>query len=946
MKNKLTLDDALKQIDKLKKENTKLKEKNRSLKKYKEKADNLKTQLELIIDGAALGIWDQDFLTGEVIRNDKWAEQLGYTAEELESDFLQFKNLVHPDDFQNVLIAEREHLSGRNPIFRAEHRMKAKNGEWKWILNIGKVIKKDKYGNPLRAVGTHLDITDIKHTQERLKRSEQRFKNLFDYAPIGLWEQDVSDLIKYISYQKSNGVKNFKKFFDNNPDELIKCTTKIKPLRINKAALDIHEAKSLNEIKNYIDKIFTKKSLEVFKNQIIAYSEGAYTFESDTETKTLKGKIKKLKIYISFKMQPLEKRNVILFSIVDITKQKIAEKKLIESEQKYKSLSFLFRNMADNLSDMLWAKDLNNKYIFVNKGICKNLLNAKNTNEPIGKDDLFFAKRERDLHPKNKKYHTFGEICLKSDEIVLKSQKAGRFDEFGNVKGKFLFLDVQKAPLYNNDGKLIGTVGSARDITKEKEIEKALKESENKYKTLFEFSPTGITLLDKTGKILNANPEFHKLFGYSVGELIGENISKISHPNSHEFITENINRILKGETLIHVLKGITKSGRLNYIELYETSIRLSKRKKVVLSISKDITERVIAENKLRESEKHFRTLFNNNPVPMYIYDIKSLKFLEVNKAMIKNYGYTQKELLNMTKLDIEEGSVEKKLLDFHNSKGINKKIEGVWKHRKKNGEVISAATSEHNINYFGTKGKLVIAKDITQSMKYQKELAESQKQIRMFAEHLENIREEQRADIAREIHDNLGQSLTAIKIDLSSLERKSKIKDAKFSEKLKSTKRLIDESIETVQKISTSLRPVIIDDLGLAAAIEWQISEFSKRTNIKTNLNISPKNLKLENNLSVNIFRIIQESLTNISRHANASLVNISLKVNKSILELKIKDNGIGIREDKIKNLKSFGIMGIQERVISFGGKLIIRGNKNKGTYILITIPLTREHLI
>ena len=127
----------------------------------------------------------------------------------------------------------------------------------------------------------------------------------------------------------------------------------------------------------------------------------------------------------------------------------------------------MFRLMADNIPDLLWAKDLRKRYLFANKAICETLLNATDTEEPIGKTDLFFAERERNSYPEDPDWHTFGEICAHTDDITMRTKAAGRFDESGNIKGQFIQLDVQKAPIMDEDGNMIGTVGSGRDITKQ-----------------------------------------------------------------------------------------------------------------------------------------------------------------------------------------------------------------------------------------------------------------------------------------------------------------------------------------------------------------------------------------------------------------------------------------------------------------------------------------------
>jgi PAS domain S-box-containing protein len=156
--------------------------------------------------------------------------------------------------------------------------------------------------------------------------------------------------------------------------------------------------------------------------------------------------------------------------------KKIPIERLQKSEKKYRELSSLLRLLADNMTDMLWAKDMDRRYIFANRSICRNLLNAESTDEPVGRTDLTFALREREAHPDDPEWHTFGELCMDSDRIVMDTGKPHRFDEFGNVRGRYLHLDVRKAPIINDEGEMIGTVGSAREVTREKQLENQQKE--------------------------------------------------------------------------------------------------------------------------------------------------------------------------------------------------------------------------------------------------------------------------------------------------------------------------------------------------------------------------------------------------------------------------------------------------------------------------------------
>jgi len=141
----------------------------------------------------------------------------------------------------------------------------------------------------------------------------------------------------------------------------------------------------------------------------------------------------------------------------------------------------LLTALTDNLPDMLWMKDIKGRYLYVNKAICEGLLMAKDTNEVIGKDDIFFANRERELHKDKTDWHTFGELCFNSDQMVIENNKPMKFEEYGNIKGKLLYLEVNKAPFYDNEGNIIGTVGSGRDIT---ELKMAQLKLEKQYETI------------------------------------------------------------------------------------------------------------------------------------------------------------------------------------------------------------------------------------------------------------------------------------------------------------------------------------------------------------------------------------------------------------------------------------------------------------------------------
>jgi PAS domain S-box-containing protein len=242
-------------------------------------------------------------------------------------------------------------------------------------------------------------------------------------------------------------------------------------------------------------------------------------------------------------------------------------------------------------------------------------------------------------------------------------------------------------------------------------------------------------------------------------------------------------------------------------------------------------------------------------------------------------------------------------------------------------------------------GKVIVAvhTDINERKRTEEGLKNSHQQLRDLASHLQSVREEERKSIAREIHDELGQALTVLKMDLSWLRNKLTKNETPLVEKTESMSKLIDATVQTMKRISTELRPGLLDDLGITAAIEWQAEEFQNRTGIKCNVNVKPEEIILDEKLSTAIFRVFQETLINVARHANATRVKASLVEKVDKLELKVRDNGKGIAAKHISNPKSFGLIGMRERVHPWGGEFKIEGKPREGTTVRVTIPLNRK---
>jgi signal transduction histidine kinase len=237
-------------------------------------------------------------------------------------------------------------------------------------------------------------------------------------------------------------------------------------------------------------------------------------------------------------------------------------------------------------------------------------------------------------------------------------------------------------------------------------------------------------------------------------------------------------------------------------------------------------------------------------------------------------------------------------------------------------------------------GMLSIFRDITEQKRAEDQLRNSEEMLRALAARLQSVREEERAMIAREIHDELGQVLTGLKIDLFWLSSKLPEDQKSLLGKTKSMLELIDTTIQSVRKLSTELRPGVLDNLGLKAAIEWQIGEFQTRTGIRCEFIAPEEDIALDQDCSTAVFRIFQESLTNVVRHSKATRVNITLEKSADHLLLEVQDNGKGIQESKIVDLKSLGLLGMRERALYLGGKVKFEGTQGKGTKVTVLIPL------
>ncbi|WP_320035259.1 PAS domain S-box protein [Halarcobacter sp.] len=263
----------------------------------------------------------------------------------------------------------------------------------------------------------------------------------------------------------------------------------------------------------------------------------------------------------------------------------------------------LLHLLTEHLPDMLWIKDINGYYIYANKAICEGLLMAKDTSEPIGKNDVFFAMREREAHKENPKWHTFGELCFNSDQVVIDANKQMKFEEWGNVKGKLLYLEVNKAPFYDDKGNIIGTVGSGRDISQLKLTQFELA----KQAQIIEQIHDCIITSDKFGNIITWNRSSEKTFDYKIEEVLGKSINIIFPEEVYEEIKNIDLKNLENNSFDKKVKLITKTSKILTCMLSMSFFKeKNSDKNRIIYYIKDISD----EEKLSEENKQQERIIN------------------------------------------------------------------------------------------------------------------------------------------------------------------------------------------------------------------------------------------------------------------------------------------------------------------------------------------------
>ena len=506
--------------------------------------------------------------------------------------------------------------------------------------------------------------------------------------------------------------------------------------------------------------------------------------------------------------------------------------------------------------------------------------------------------------------------------------------------GEYLVGEFTSTP-HVKGGKVVGELGIGRDITERKRAEEALALLAHAIRSIGEC----VSITDTENKILFVNDAFLRTYGYTAEELVGKSIALVrsaaAKPATDKVLSATLQGGWQGELL-----NRKKDGTEFPISLSTSVVRTEKGRPLgLVGIAADITERKRAEEALRKSERRYRDLIDNALVGVYQTTLEG-DILLANDALVRLLEYASSE-------DLASGKVQRV---YRDSRDRERLIELVQKNRRVTTfeiELLTKTGSVKTVLISATLDEGLISgiiQDITERKWAEGGLRSATHRLQRLSRRLLEVQERERRAIARELHDEIGQILTAAKIDLQVILRSPLSGD--LPTRLEDNIAMLDRCLHQVRNLSLDLRPSMLDDLGLVAALRWQLERQAERVGFQACLIAEDLPERFDPDLETTCFRIAQEALTNISRHAQANNVEIELRICQPELLLTIRDDGVGFDVDRAladaTHGKSFGILGMQERVALLDGKLEINSEDKRGTIVTVRLPLRlaekREH--
>jgi PAS domain S-box-containing protein len=823
-----------------------------------------------------------DEQTNLLFANKAVHEQTGYTLEDIER--IDGFDTIHEDDRERIAQWFLKVLNGE-PARDIEYRGIHKSGETRWVECNADLIYWDQ--GQKAVVNVLRDITERKTMEEELKLTKERYHSVLDAS---------HDMILVVD----SGMNNL--LFANQAAKKEALYTVKEWGRVN-IFYTIHED-DREKLRNGFQRTLAGESVR------------------DVEYRAVKkdGTIK----WISGNSDLIEWPGwgkAVIASGREITKRKRAEETLKISEERY-------HQILDSSHDMISVLNEKGELIFANNAYIEGTGYTIDETNELGLVNM--------VHPddQEKIRNSIQKVFAGGHERSFECRRI-------NKNGEIRWAESNVDPIHWS-GVENAVVAVTRDITERHHMEEALRLSEERYRQILDASRNNIVVMDDNAYLLYANRSWREDTGYTIDDFKNDSFANITHPDDIERVSKWFLRVLDGESLRNVeYRRIIKNGETRWVESNASLCNWPGATKAVVNVSMDITDRKQAEEALRIAEQRYRSILDSSTENIFVFDIRG-RALYANRSWQEDTGYTLEEAQSDPSFNIIHPYDLEKVANWIRDMATGESLQNIdYRRINKSGAIRWVESNAAPINWPGTDRAFVnILRDITERKQVEEELANSRRQLRDLSMHLQSLREQERTHIAREIHDDLGQALTVLKMDTSWLVKRLPKNRKVLLEKAEAMFQLIDATIQSVKRISAELRPGLLDDLGLAAAIEWQAEEFQERTEIECTVRVTPKEISADKEHSTAIFRIFQEAITNIARHAQATEVTVRLEERDDQLVLTVRDNGKGIAESDQSKADAFGLMGMRERAHGLGGTAEIIGVRGEGTSVIVTIPI------
>ena len=975
-------------------------------KQLEESIEQSRERLRITTMSANVGMWEWHPQTGKVIIDEMWAILVGYTLDELEPISIEtWNSLVHPEDLKRFQEEIENYFAGKTDIYQVEVRMKHKDGHWVWILDRGRTVEWDNDGNPIRLVGTHVDITErvnfehenrvlaevflnsntglavSNHKTNCLERVNEAYAEMFGYSAEEMIGMNIQRL--YSGKSEDSPARVIKELDDFGftifESEMLRKNGTTFDALINLTLVEDADSGERHRISTVQDITKIKEQqYELKRNQdrLLQAQEiarlGYWTLTIDTgelwwsdivyeiydkdpdsfspnlrrylqlthplDTEHVKETISEFIDKDSFELMHriirsngetgyLQVKGKRVFdeylgryvyngSVLDLTELKKIELQLQDEQNR-------FEVAANITSDVIWEWNPDEKLLWWGDGIESVLGYSKEQHE---KDPLFWKNH----------------IAEEDRERVTKSmdhaEKQGHTE--WTAEYSFFAADGSKKRIFDSamilrrqDGSISRIIGAMVDKTKEIEYREALRHQSYKFEMIAKSSNDVLYDWNMKSDEVWWSEGWQLRFGIAETEIENnfEWWKQRIHPDDREKVSTSYLKAIESgdESWIEYYKFKNGRGRYSIVidKGYFIRDEFGKALNMVGTIS-DITADVKAKEELKSSEQQYRLLFEQNPIPMMIFDPKTYNFTAVNDAFIRKYGYERDEIHQMSILDIRpESDSETVKKDIKENRGTNSF--GEWVHLTKDGSRLIVEISASDIFYKEKIQRLAIAHDITEQRKAEE---------RAISAIIEG-EERERLRIAKELHDGLGQYLSAANMNLKSVFEDLPDLPHRLSEAYGSGLQFLNHAISETRNISQNLLPKAIQDYGLELAIESLISHLRSSNEIEFYFYKNLGDAEIPDKVQINLYRIFQEAMNNAIRHGKPQRIDVQLVYSSKELLLIVEDNGTGfdIADDSRFGI---GIRSMRTRAGAMAADLDIVSNKGRGTIVNVVVPL------